>query len=157
MRNSKDPGISFLKCLAFAALACVIPLTMTAANRRHFVVQQLRKKVIEIEKDRRLNVLRDVLTREEQRGEALQARLRETLERQIALQARLQQVDQELRPENIERMFVGVGLVRPEEARESVRRRLSVDKQGILAQLELLRQERARLQASLATADAAIQ
>jgi hypothetical protein len=38
-----------------------------------------------------------------------------------------------------------------------VRRRLGVEKQGILAQLELLRQERSRFQAALATADVAIQ
>jgi chromosome segregation ATPase len=120
-------------------------------------VRQLRRKVTEIEKDRQVNVLRDVLSREEQRAETLQIRLRETLEKQIALQNRLQQVDQDLRPEAIERMFVGVGMVRPEEARETVRRRLSAERQGIQAQLDLLRQERARLTASLASADAAIQ
>jgi prefoldin subunit 5 len=48
-------------------------------------------------------------------------------------------------------------MVRPEEARETVRRRLSAERQGIQAQLDLLRQERARLTASLASADAAIQ
>jgi hypothetical protein len=120
-------------------------------------VRQIRKKITELEKDRQANVLRDVLTREEQRAETLQVRLRETLERQVTLQIRMEQVDQQGRPENIERMFVGVGMVRPEEARETVRRRLSVEKQGIQAQLDLLRQERARLVASLASADAAIQ
>jgi hypothetical protein len=69
----------------------------------------------------------------------------------------MEQVDNQLKPENIERIFVGVGMVRPEEARDTVRRRLSLEKQGLLAQLELVRQERNRFQSALATADIAIQ
>jgi hypothetical protein len=69
------------------------------------------------------------------------ARLRYRTERGSAgppypLQARVEQVDNQLKPENIERMFVGVGLVRPEEARDTVRGRLSLEKQRLLAQLE---------------------
>lgn len=120
-------------------------------------VERLARRVADLEKERLFDVTRVLLVGEEQRAETLQSRLRETLERQIVLQARLEQVDGQLRPENIERMFLGVGLVRPEEARETVRRRLGIEKQGIQAQLELLRQERNRFQAALATADMVIQ
>ena len=120
-------------------------------------VERLANRVSDLEKERLFDVTRVLLVGEEQRAEALQARLRENLERQFALQARMEQVDNQLRPENIERMFVGVGMVRPEEARDTVRRRLSLEKQGLLAQLELVRQERNRFQSALATADVAIQ
>jgi hypothetical protein len=120
-------------------------------------VERLASRVSDLEKERLFDVTRVLLVGEEQRAEALQSRLRENLERQFALQARMEQVDYQLRPENIERMFVGVGMVRPEEARDTVRRRLSLEKQGLLAQLELVRQERNRFQSALATADVAIQ
>lgn len=120
-------------------------------------VERLTRRVADLERERLFDVTRVLLVGEEQRAEALQARLRENLERQILLQARLEQVNNQLKPENIERMFLGIGLVRPEEARDSVRRRLDIEKQGILAQLELLRQERSRFQAALATTDVAIQ
>lgn len=120
-------------------------------------VDRLSRKVSELEKYKQLDFVRDQLNKEEQRAEALHVRLRENLEKQIKLQARLDELDQQLRPENIERLFTGIGSVRPEEARDSVRRRITTEKQGIQAQLDVLRQERSRLQASLATADVSIQ
>lgn len=120
-------------------------------------VERLAHRVSDLEKERLYDVTRVLLVGEEQRAESLQVRLRDSLERQFAIQGRLDQVDNQLKPENIERLFVGVGLVRPEEARDSVRRRLSLEKQGLLAQFELLRQERNRFQSALATADVAIQ
>jgi hypothetical protein len=120
-------------------------------------VEKLANRVSDLEKERLFDVTRVLLVGEEQRAEALQTRLRENLERQFALQARMEQVDNQLRPENIERLFVGVGMVRPEEARDTVRRRLGLEKQGLLAQLELVRQERNRFQSALATADMVIQ
>lgn len=120
-------------------------------------VERLAKRVSDLEKERLFDVTRVLLVGEEQRAESLQLRLRENLERQLALQGRLIQVDNQLKPENIERLFVGVGLVRPEEARDTVQRRLSLEKQGLLAQIELVRQERNRFQSALATADVAIQ
>ncbi|MEK6280855.1 MAG: hypothetical protein AABN95_10920 [Acidobacteriota bacterium] len=120
-------------------------------------VEILARRITDLERERLFDVTRVLLVGEEQRAESLQARLRETAERQSIFQTRLDQLDNQLKPENIERMFVGVGLVRPEEARDTVRRRLSFEKQGLLAQLELLRQERNRFQAALATADMTIQ
>jgi hypothetical protein len=120
-------------------------------------VERLARRVADLEKERLFDVTRVLLVGQEQRAESLQARLRENSERQFFFQTRLDQLDNQLKPENIERMFVGVGMVRPEEARDTVRRRLSFEKQGLLAQLELLRQERNRFQAALATADMTIQ
>jgi len=120
-------------------------------------VERLARRVSDLEKERLFDVTRVLLVGEEQRAEGLQVRLRENFERQFAVQARMEQVDNQLKPENIERLFVGVGLIRPEEARDTVRRRLSLEKQGLLAQLELLRQERNRYQSALGTADVAIQ
>lgn len=120
-------------------------------------VEVLRKRVTDLEKDRLFDVTRVLLLREEQRAEALQAKIRETMEKQTVLQTRLEQLDQQMRPENIERMFTGMGSVRPDADREMARRRIVTERVGVMAQIDLIRQERARFQASLATADIAIQ
>ena len=120
-------------------------------------VQRLATKVAVLEKERLFDVTRVLLVGEEQRAEGLQGRLRENFERMTASQARLEQVENQLKPENIERLFTGVGLVRPEEARDTVRKRLSLERQALLTQMEHLRQERTRFQSALATADVAIQ
>lgn len=120
-------------------------------------VEKLAKRVADLETERLFDITRVLLVGEEQRAETVQARLRENVERQAVLQVRLEPLDNQLKPENIERMFLGVGLTRPEEARDTMRRRLTAERQGILAQLELLRQERNRYQAALASSDLAIQ
>ncbi len=120
-------------------------------------VERLKREVKQLEKHRQVDFIRDQLMKEEQRAETLQLRLLDVAEKQANLQTRLTTVDQQLSPENIDRVLAGVGSLRPEETREGWRRRLNFERQGILGQLDLLRQERIRLQASLATADASIQ
>ena len=120
-------------------------------------MSRLRKRLAELEKDRQINTIQDMLTKEEQRGESLQLHLIEITEKEVPLQARMDQLTQQLRPERIESAMSGVGSVHPEEAREELRRRLVNERYRIQSQLEQLRQDRIRTQASLATADAAIQ
>jgi hypothetical protein len=120
-------------------------------------VQRLKRRVAELEKDRLATTLQEQLEKEQQRGEQLQLHLLEISEKEEPLQARLDQITQQLRPENIDRALAGYGSVRPEEAREELRKRLGNERLRVLAQLELHRQDRMRTQASLATTDAAIQ
>jgi hypothetical protein len=69
----------------------------------------------------------------------------------------MDQLEEQLRPENLDRALAGVGSLHPEDAREALRRRLSSEKRRIQSQLDLLHQDHARLQSSLADSDAAIQ
>ena len=66
---------------------------------------------------------------------------------------RAQQLDEALKPENIERSLAGVGSTRPEELREQRRRELSTEKATVTAQLEALALQRSRLEAALAQAE----
>lgn len=120
-------------------------------------VERLKKKVAVLEKYQQIDYLRDLLTKEEQRAEALQAQLLDVSEKETPLQTRIDQIDEQLRPDNIDQALAGVGSMRPEEARDALRRRLSNEKRRLQTQFDLLHQNRARLQASLATADASIQ
>jgi chromosome segregation ATPase len=118
---------------------------------------RIKKRVAELEKDRQVDSLQDKLEKEQQRAEALHAQLLGTMEKEAALQTRMDQIDEQLRPENIDRSLAGVGGLHPEDAREALRRRLSNDKRRVQTQLDLLHQDHARLQASLADSDSAIQ
>src|ERR1043165_8223563 len=51
------------------------------------------------------------------------------------LRTRVQQLDEAMLPENIEKSLAGVGSTRPEELRENRRRALETEKNGLLAQI----------------------
>ena len=120
-------------------------------------VQRLKSRVAELEQDRLATTIQQQLEQEEQRGEGLQLHLIEIAEKEAPLQSRVDQINQQLRPEALERILAGVGSVHPEDTREEVRKRLMSEKLRLQYQLELFRQDRLRTQASLVTTDAAIQ
>ena len=89
-----------------------------------------------------------------ERAARLRAQLAEIQGQQTELQTRLTQIDEEIKPENIERSLAGVGSTHPEDLREARRRQLEIQRKGIQSQLDNLATTRARLEAAIATADA---
>ena len=87
-------------------------------------------------------------------AEKLRAQLLEVQGTEEALRMRVQQLEESLKPENIERSLAGVGSTRPEELRESRRRQLTIERDGVLAQLKTVEASRQRLEAAIANADA---
>ena len=90
----------------------------------------------------------------QERAASLRTQLVDAQARQAELQARLQQLDEDLKPENIERSLAGVGSTHPEELREARRRQLEIQKKSIQSQLDILATSRARLEAAIASTDA---
>jgi len=84
----------------------------------------------------------------------LKARLLEVQGKEDALRTRLAHLDESIKPENIERSLAGVGSTRPEELREHRRRQLSIERDGVLAQLQTIENSRLRLENALANAEA---
>ena len=84
----------------------------------------------------------------------LRQQLSEVVVRQAELQARNEQLEEELKPENIQRSLAGVGSTRPEELREQRRRQLELAKERIRFQLDELDRIHARLEAAIVEADA---
>ena len=82
----------------------------------------------------------------QERAANLRAQLVEAQARQAELQTRLQQLEEDLKPENIERSLAGVGSVHPEELREARRRQLEIEKRGVQSQLDLLAASHSRLE-----------
>ncbi|HYU97556.1 MAG TPA: hypothetical protein VE977_01895 [Pyrinomonadaceae bacterium] len=92
------------------------------------------------------------------RGQEIAANLRVQLSelevRQAEMQARDEQLEEALQPENIERSVAGVGSTHPEQLREERRRQLEIAKASVRLQLDELDRSRARLEAAIAEADA---
>jgi chromosome segregation ATPase len=83
----------------------------------------------------------------------LQAQLLEVQAKEDGLRTRLAQLDESIKPENIERSLAGVGSTRPEELREARRRQLSIERDGVLAQLKTLETGKQRLETAIANAE----
>ena len=89
----------------------------------------------------------------QEKAASLRAQLAEVEAKQAELQTRLQNLDEQLKPENIESALAGVGSTRPEDLREQRRRQLEIERNGVRAQLDLLATSHSRLETAIATAD----
>ena len=86
--------------------------------------------------------------------EKLRAQLLEVQGKEEALRARAQQLDEGLKPENIERSLAGVGSTKPEELRELRRRQLTIERDSVQAQLKIIETSRHRLETAILNAEA---
>lgn len=80
----------------------------------------------------------------------LKQQLIEIESKEAQLLMRLEELDEQLKPECIERALAGFGSTRPEELREHRRKLLTIERSGLQAQLDLLEQDRARIETAIA-------
>ena len=114
---------------------------------------RLNKKVDDIEKQRKVDLVMERLGRAEARAEAVQAQLRDTMEKEANLQARLDQLEEQSRPENLDRQTALVGSFRPDVERDRLRAQYENEKRRTRELIEVNARQRQRLEQSLATAD----
>jgi hypothetical protein len=88
-----------------------------------------------------------------QTADDLRVQLLQVQAKEAELQARARQLDEDLKPENIERSLAGVGSTRPEELRELRRRQLTIERDSVRAQLKLVGTSRERLETVIRTAE----
>jgi len=86
--------------------------------------------------------------------EKLRAQLLEVQAKEESLRMRAEQLEESLKPENIERSLAGVGSTKPEELREFRRRQLTIERDGVQAQLKLLETSRQHLETAISNAEA---
>jgi regulator of replication initiation timing len=118
--------------------------------------EHLRAKVADLERRLKNQSIRDRMTQEEQRAENLEEQLFSIAKEEATLQGQLDEVNEQLRPENIDQLPV-MGSLRPEQVREATRRKLSSQQSRIQGQLQLLQQNRARIHSSISVTDMLIQ
>lgn len=94
-----------------------------------------------------------VQTSAQEKAASLRSQLSEVEAKQAELQTRLQQLEENLKPENIEHSLAGVGSTRPEDVREQKRRQLEIERNGVKAQLDILARSHSRLETAIAQAD----
>jgi hypothetical protein len=83
----------------------------------------------------------------------LKMQLLEVQGQEEAVRARVADLNEAIKPENIERSLAGVGSTRPEELRESRRRQLTIERDGAQAQLNTLVAGKERLETALRNAE----
>lgn len=88
-----------------------------------------------------------------EKADELRVQLIEIQSKEDALRMRAEQLDEALKPENIERALAGIGSTKPEELREHRRRQLTIERDGVRTQLKILEISRSRLEAAVAIAE----
>ena len=118
---------------------------------------QSRTKPDPDEKQKRLLLNIDILTKAEQRSEGLRKQLFEMMEKEGAIRTKIDSLDYNLRPEAIERTTAITGSMRPEELRDSRKRSLESEKANLQKLLVEIDKNKASLEISLQRADALVE
>lgn len=105
--------------------------------------------------DRQKRVLMnlDILTRAEQREDSLRKQLYDMIEKENNIKSRLEQIEYDVRPEVIERTLQIAGSLRPEEVRENRRKSLAAEKANLQSLLTQVQATHASLELSLQKAE----
>lgn len=102
---------------------------------------------------KRLMLNLDILTRAEQRSESLRKQIFEMIEKENAIQMRLDSIEFDIRPEMIERSVATAGSLRPEEVRESRRRQLAAERTNLQNLLAEVQRNKTNLETGIKKAD----
>ena len=116
-------------------------------------VNRLNDKLTQMQEDDRYQLDMERLTRAEQRAEQLRGQLMDIQAKIADFEARLEQIEFALRPENIEASTAGYGSTRPEVARDTRKKQLEGERGRVQAQLKLAETSRSRLEVAVANAD----
>jgi len=119
-------------------------------------VDKLSDKLGQMEEAQRSLVDLERLSRGEQRSAQLHAEMRDVQAKEAELQARLEDINYALKPENIERATAGVGSTHPEEVREQRRKQLEAEKQRVQGQLDHLAASRTSLEQAIVAAESEV-
>lgn len=105
------------------------------------------------EKQKRLLMNLDILTRAEQRAETLRKQLFEMIEKESVIKTRLDNIESDIRPEMIDRQVAFAGSMRPEELREMKRKSLDNEKRNLQNLLTDIEKTRSSLELNVQKAD----
>ena len=109
------------------------------------------------EKQKRLLLNLDILTRAEQRAESLRKQLYELTEKENSVRSQIERVEFNLRPDMIERSATFAGSLRPEEIRDQNKKSLETEKEKLNSLLLQIQTNRANLEENVQKADALVE
>jgi hypothetical protein len=108
------------------------------------------------DKQNRISLGLDLLSRSEQRAEVLRKQLLELIEKETSFKNRLVQIDEDMRPDSIDRSISLIGTTRTPELRDVRRRVLENERKGVESLLNQTSQSRLRLEDDVRQADALV-
>ena len=109
------------------------------------------------EKQKRLMLNLDILTRAEQRSESLRKQLFDVIERESQIKTKLDQIEYDIRPEMLDRSVAFAGSLRPEELRDNRRKSLTSDKQNLQNLLTEIQNAKTSLELNVQKADVLVE
>lgn len=104
-------------------------------------------------KQRRMLLNLDILTRAEQRVDSLRKQVFEMIEKENSIQARMETLEMESRPEIVDRGVAFAGTLRPEELREARTRQLAAERTKLQNLLTEVQKNKANLEANVLKAE----
>ena len=119
-------------------------------------VDRLNNKLSSMQEDDRYQMDMERLTRAEQRAEQLRSQLMDIQAKIADFEARIEQLDWALRPENLDNSTAGYGSTHPETLREARKKQLESEKTRVQAQLKLAESSKSRLETAVANADSEV-
>lgn len=111
------------------------------------------KKTDPDEKQKRLLMNLDILSRAEQRSESLRKQLFEMIERESTIKTKLDLIEADVRPEAIERSVAFAGSLRPEELRNMRKKNLEIERANLQSLLIEIQRTKASLDLNVQKAD----
>jgi hypothetical protein len=111
------------------------------------------KKADQDEKQKRLLMNLDILSKAEQRSESLRKQLFEMIERESAIRTKLDLIEVDIRPDSIERSVAFAGTLRPEELRNIRKKNLEVERTNLQSLLGEIQRTKTSLELNVQKAD----
>lgn len=139
----------------------------SATTSSETTIEELRERLLQLEaksnkkdpdqKQRQLALNLDILTKSEQRSDSLRKQLFEMIEKENTIRGRMDQIDNDMRPETLDRTLALTGSLRPEELREQRRRSLTLEKTNLQVLLTEVQKNRSNLELNLQRSDALVE
>jgi chromosome segregation ATPase len=119
-------------------------------------IKTLRDQVKALSEKRGVDDL-EKLSLAEERAENFRRKLEETIGREAELNAKIQQIEYQSRPEAIQIETAAIGSTRPEEVRDARRKMLEAEKTRLREQINQVQISRSRLEAAVLNADSLVE
>ncbi len=115
------------------------------------------KKESADDKQRRLALNLDILTKAEQRVESLRKQFFDMVEKEGEIQQRLDTLEIDIRPDSIERNVAFAGSLRPEVLREARQKNLAAERTKLQTLLSEVQRNKANLETNISRADSLVE
>lgn len=105
------------------------------------------------QKQKRVLMNLDILTKAEQRSESLRKQIYDLTDKENSIKTRLDQIETDIRPDMIERLLQTSGSLRPEEIREARKKALEAERRNLQSLLTNIQATEANLTSNLERSD----